>query len=552
MKKRLRLISGLLGVYTPSHVICPMPSARNRIIFTDLFAYGIFIILCAGSIFVHSQLFTDSYIVPKWLFAILALLGLGLYGSAGLLLNKPVKIDIALAGMSIAVVCLALAIYGILQYFGLFSSHSEYKITGSYDNPAGFAASLCGGLPFAGFLLTKGNKKYIQYAGWAVAVIIIIAVVLSYSRAGIVSLAAICTILLFQKLKQKWVWKCLLSVVIALLLLSCYWMKKDSADGRLLIWQCGIDMAKDAPWTGYGTGSFEAHYMDYQASYFRQHEHDRFSMLADNVKQPFNEYLAVLLDFGIIGLLVLLTLIGTLFHCYKKKPDAEKRIALYVLISIGTFSLFSYPFTYPFVWIVSFFCIFIITQEYIRRYLLAIPSIKNILCISVIVCSLAGIYKLVERVQAEMTWNAVATCDLFQVCEATLHTYAMLESKLGDNPYFLYNYAVVLLEKKQYEKSLRVALKCRRYWADYDLELILGENYQRLRQPARAVGYYQSASMMCPSRFLPLYKQFYLYKENREDKQALAVAEAIINKPIKIVTPAIRMIKREMNREILR
>lgn len=492
-----------------------------------------FIILCAGSIFMHSQLFTDSYIVPKWLFAILIILGLGLYGSAGLLLNKPVKIDIPLAGISIAVICLVLATYGILQYFGLFSFHSEHKITGNYDNPAGFASTLCVGLPFAGFLLEKGNKKYIRYAGWTVAVIIIIAVALSYSRAGIVSIAAVCTILLFQKLKQKRIWKCLLLGVVTLLLLSCYWMKKDSADGRLLIWQCGIDMAKDAPWIGHGIGSFEAHYMDYQANYFQQHERGRFSMLADNVKQPFNEYLTVLLDFGIIGLLVLLTLIGMLICCYKKKPDAEKRIALYVLISIGTFSLFSYPFTYPFVWIVFFFCIFIITHEYIRRYLLAIPSIKNMLCLSVLVCSFVGIYQLVKRVQAEMTWNTVAMRDLFQVREATLHTYAMLESELGGNPYFLYNYAAVLFEKNQYEKSLRVALKCRRYWADYDLELILGENYQRLHEPALAGKYYQSASMMCPSRFLPLYKQFHLYRENGKDKQAFAVAEAIINKPIK-------------------
>lgn len=511
-----------------------------------------FIILCAGSIFVHSQLFTDSYIVPKWLFAILAILSLGLYGSAGLLLNKLVKIDIPLAGISITIICFVLAIYGILQYFGLFPSHTEYMITGSYDNPAGFAASLCVGLPFAGFLLAKGNKKHIRYAGWAVAVIIIIAVALSYSRAGIVSIAAVCTLFLFQKLKQKRIWKCLLSVVISSLLVSCYWIKKDSADGRLLIWQCGIDMVKDAPWVGHGIGSFEAHYMDYQANHFRQHEHGRFSMLADNVKQPFNEYLTVLLNFGIIGLLVLLTLIGTLFCCYKNKPDTEKRIALYVLISIGTFSLFSYPFTYPFVWIASFFSIFIITREYIQRYLLAIPPIKNVLCISVLVCSLTGIYKLVKRIQAEMTWNTVAMCDMFQAREAALHTYATLESKLGDNPYFLYNYAVVLFENKQYEKSLQVAMKCRKYWADYDLELILGENYQRLHQPALAGKYYHSASMMCPSRFLPLYKQFHLYKETGEDKQALTVAEAIINKPIKIETHTIRMIKREMNREILK
>lgn len=511
----------------------------------------IFVILCVGSIFVYSRLFTDAYIIPKWLLSIQIILGMGLYYSIRLLLNKPVNVDISLVGKSILAICLILAIYGILQYFTLLSSHSEHKITGCYDNPAGFAASLCAGLPFARFLLAKSNKKYIRYVGWVAVVIIVIAVALSYSRAGMVSVAVICALLLFQ-LKQKRICKWLLPAITVLLLLCCYWMKKDSADGRLLIWQCGLDMAKDSPWIGHGIGSFEAHYMDYQANYFRQHEHYRFSMLADNVKEPFNEYLTVLLNFGIIGLLLLWVLIGLLIYCYKKKPDTEKRIALYALLSISTFSLFSYPFTYPFVWIVSFFCIYILTREYIWFYLLAIPSIKNILCVSVLVCSLAGIYQLAKRARAEMAWNTVAMYDIFQVREAILRTYATLEGELGNNPYFLYNYAAVLLEKKQYEKSLRVALKCRRYWADYDLELILGENYQRLRQPTLAGTYYSSASMMCPSRFLPLYRQFHLYKETGQNKQALAVAKRIINKPVKIVNPTIQMIKREMKREILK
>ena len=33
-------------------------------------------------------------------------------------------------------------------------------------------------------------------------------------------------------------------------------------------------------------------------------------MLADNVKQPFNEYLGVLINFGIVGLALLLGIVG--------------------------------------------------------------------------------------------------------------------------------------------------------------------------------------------------------------------------------------------------
>lgn len=509
-----------------------------------------FIALCVGSIFVHSYLFTDSYIVPKWLFTVAGTLAMGLLYAFRVLFGKPLKIDIQWAAIVLVAVCFALAIYGMLQYVGLLMSPSTYKITGSFDNPAGFAACLCAGLPFAGFLFSK-EYKLVRYIAWGFIAISIIAIVLSHSRAGIISVAVVGCVILFQKLKRKRVWKYSLLGVLVLLLVGCYWMKKDSADGRLLIWQCSLNMAKEAPWVGRGVGSFGAHYMDYQAAYFMQHGQSRFSMLADNVKEPFNEYLTILLNFGIMGMLVLSGLIGILFYCYKKKPDKKKRIAFLALTSIGVFALFSYPFTYPFIWIVTFFSLFIITHEYINEhFFMPYRWAKGLVCISVLVCSLIGIYMLVQRVRAEVVWNKVAINIAPKLNGEDLHTYTMLESELNDNPYFLYNYAAVLLEQKKYAESLRVALKCRQYWADYDLELMIGENYQWLNKPNQAEKYYNSASMMCPCRFLPLYKLFQLYEGNNDIQRAVEMAKVINDKPMKITTPAIQMIKKEVEREM--
>ena len=334
------------------------------------------------------------------------------------------------------------------------------------------------------------------------------------------------------------------------LILGCYWIKKDSADGRLLIWQSCINMVKDSPWIGHGLGSFEARYMDYQAEYFRIHgQQNRYAMLADNVKHPFNEYMEILLNFGIIGLVILFAFIFLLIYCYKLNPDIEKKIAVYVLISIGTFSLFSYPFTYPFAWIITLLSVLIIIKEPIKVFFAASWK-KNVVCALVIGCSMIGIYELVERIQAELEWGRISKLTLSDSYDTVLPAYEKLEKAFADNPYFLYNYAAVLLEKKQYDKSLEIALQCRKYWADYDLELILGENYQQLNKPKLAEKYYNSASMMCPSRFLPLYKLFHLYKMNGEKERSLAMAEAVVDKPMKIETVAIKRMKREMEREI--
>lgn len=511
-----------------------------------------FIILCAGSVFVHSQQFTDPYIVPKWLFSIMVVLVIGAYCSLKLLLSKSIRVSLSLIGISVVVICFLLAVYGLLQYLNIFSIHIKYGITGSYDNPAGFASTLCAGLPFIGFLSLYVKYKYIRFIRWGIFVAIVAAVILSQSRAGIFSIAVVVVIHLFRQLREKKVLKYLLLCGLFLSFLYCYWMKKDSADGRLLIWRCGVDMVEDAPWTGHGVGSFEARYMDYQAAYFRQHKHDCFSMLAGNVKQPFNEFLKVLFNFGILGLVALFTLIGILVYCYQKNPDTEKKIAFYSLILIGVFSLFSYPFTYPFVWIITIFDILIIMREYLNRYLCVTDWARKILCIFVLISIFAGSYKLLMRIETEIKWNALAMSEIKYLDDKDLLTYAKLKKRLGDNPYFLYNYAVVLLEKEQYEESLQISLRCRRCWADYDLELLIGENYQRVKRPVLAEKYYNSALMMCPSKFTPLYKLFSLYKEYGEEQQACDIAKAIIRKPMKIATLNIRMIKKEMEREVRR
>ena len=521
------------------------------ITFKQAVIQGSFVILCLVGVFLHSSRFTDPYIVPKWLFTILIILGVVIYGFSGTLLGKSVRMNTSLFGMSIVVICCFQALYGLLQYFSLLPSNSVYGMTGGFDNPAGFAVTLSAGLPFVGFLIQKGKHKYIQYCGWIAGIILLLAVILSYSRAGIISVMVVCALFLYSKFiwKRKWIYLLLGSMV--LILFCCYWMKKDSADGRLLIWECGINMVKDSPWIGHGMGSFEAHYMDYQAEYFKAHgQEDRYAMLADNVKQPFNEYLGILLNFGVIGLLILTAILILLVYCYRKNTIDEKRIAFCALVSIGTFSLFSYPFTYPFTWIITALSIFMITREYIAAFL-AMSWRRNLICILMLGGSIVGIYKLVGRIQAELEWGSASKLALCGAYRKALPFYEKLGKVFAGNPYFLYNYAAVLLEDKQYAKSLEISLQCRRYWADYDLELIIGEIYQQLQDRGKAEAYYNHAALMCPSRFLPLYKLFFLYKENAEEELMYDMAELIVNKPMKVRTPSILMMKKEMKRELI-
>lgn len=515
---------------------------KNKVL-TNSFLW-VWLFLCIGAIFTHSQSFTDTYILPKWLVVIAIVLCLGVYGAIRLIINKPVHIDFPILGIGMSILCCIQAIYGLLQYFSLVHSDFGYKITGTFDNPAGFAACLCCGLPFVAFFLLHHNR-YMRYAGWVISVLIIVAVCLSHSRSGIVSVLVIIIACMCEKyIRSRW------KKPLLMALLAGYWIKKDSADGRLLIWRCGWEMVKDAPFFGHGIGSFDAHYMDYQAEFFKEQGlESRYAMLADNVKQPFNEYLGVFINWGIAGLLLLAGIVGLLIYCYKRNPTTEKRVALYALLSIGVFSCFSYPFTYPFTWLVTFLAVLMLTRDDWNKIKIPVWC-RNIIYVVAMLGAFVGINRVSDRFRMERNWHKASVQALCKDYDEAILSYVTLLHKFDDNPYFLYNYAAVLLENKQYEKSLKIALQCRQYWADYDLELIIGENYQHLGKQELAEAYYEHASMMCPSRFLPFYKLFYLYKENKEYDKMREMAELIIDKPMKIKTSSILMMKREMKREI--
>lgn len=501
--------------------------------------YTIFI-----SIWGYSERFTDCIIIPKWLFSIFGTLLTIIWYTANRLLGGNIQISVSFIKYNfIAVVCLQ-AIYGILQKTGVSIYTPTYYEVGSFDNPAGFASCLCMGLPFTSLLLFN-RRRFIHITGCVLIGIIAIAVILSSSRAGIISIVAVALIMLCRKLTfANNSYKYLLLIGFALFFAYCYWTKKDSADGRLLIWHCSMDLVEDSPFWGHGIGGFEAHYMDIQADYFRKAGvNNRFAMLAGNVKNPFNEYLHILLTCGFAGLLFLASFIVWMCHRYKKYPCREKRIAAYVLSSVGIFSLFSYPFNYPFTWVVTVFCIYLILKGKNIKY--SHSQTQYVLTVLAFVGALFCMAKLILYISSEIKWNKASELVLVGDVDNALPIYKDLRGTFNSNPYFLYNYAVVLKECGKYCESQQNAKWCRKYWSDYDLELLMGENAKQMKKYDKAETYYLQASLMCPSRFFPLYKLFQLYKECEKRDKIDEVAKQILSKRIKYKTPAVMMIRRE-------
>jgi len=82
--------------------------------------------------------------------------------------------------------------------------------------------------------------------------------------------------------------------------------------------------------------------------------------------------------------------------------------------------------------------------------------------------------------------------------------------------------------------------------ADYDLQMLLAENYRQLKRYREAEQRYQFASLMCPVKFAPLYELAKMYEESGDIHRAKLLAEQILKKQVKIHSTQIEKMKKEM------
>ncbi|WP_157666449.1 O-antigen ligase family protein [Alkalitalea saponilacus] len=451
----------------------------------------------------------------------------------------------------VSLICFLQACYGLVQLLGwLPSNHISFPITGSFDNPAGFAAVLSLGFPIGLYLFSKAKGIEKNLASTILA-IISVAVILSGSRTGIIAIVissgifvAFNNIVLskFRKLHYHKLLSGLILICLAIGFFTLYHQKKDSANGRLLIWKVSSEMIKDKPVFGHGYGTFQAIYMDYQAEYFRNNPNSKFELLADNVKHPFNEFLKVAVEYGLVGLIIVFSFLFFFIWKTVKLGGRNKRLVLSGLLTFIVFAFFSYPLHYIPVWLlIGFYISFLIpSKEFkIRNTPISILS-RSVFFIG---CLFTLLY-VYQQLRLEMKWKTIAINSLQGNTLEMLPEYERLYSTmLKKNPLFLYNFGAELHVAEEFDRSIEILEECKRMFNDYDLQILLAENCYQTGDYQKSIEMYEHASFMIPCRFIPLYKQFEIYKEKNNETDALRLAFKINEKSVKIKSSTVSYIQ---------
>lgn len=212
-------------------------------------------------------------------------------------------------------------IFIVFQCLGLFTSSNPYfRLTGADENPNITAIALTASIPFVCHRIAGGRQRGVYIALLAAILLSVISLKCRTAYLGIICMS-ILAVTKSDTARKCVKWKCagIMAVTVMIVILGIYgytW-KKDSADGRLFIWQRSAEMVVSSP-LGVGYGMFERSYNLYQADYFAENDNERTnSTLATACGSAYNDILEHAVQGGIAGgLLFIVFLLIVLWRAY--------------------------------------------------------------------------------------------------------------------------------------------------------------------------------------------------------------------------------------------
>ena len=503
------------------------------------------LLICSGCIFPISLIFPrfTEMIREKW--AVAGMVIMFLFCMRAFISRKPLVAHPDRVLKSFLLLGIVEIVIAIFQSIRVLPSYNSYfRFTGTFDNPAVLAMMMALCLPISLFYAIRSVEKN-KLIWYLLTISIVFCLFLTGSRTCIIARACTSFIIVFSEypqfrlyLSNRKVWLPALGGCI-LLLIALYYYKQDSADGRTLLWIVSLKMIGEKPLFGWGPDGFSASYMPHQAAYFLQHPDSRWAYLADNVSNPFNEFFLFGVKYGAIGLSALFVMIAVFIRMLLKIKDTLKCLYLSIFMTLIILSMFSYPYLIPMIWLASTFLVCSVVCIYS-----AVSTKMSKTAIFLLALGVSWIFIRNRYIYDEWQWQKLQILSV--PTEAVHQRYAELYDNLKDNPSFMYNYGAWLHHNDYYAESLVILNECTKLFDDYNIELMIADNYKQLGYTQKAIQTFEYANVMIPCRFLPLYHEMKIYEETGDYTNACKLARKILDKPIKIrKSGSVRRIIRE-------
>lgn len=463
------------------------------------------------------------------------------------------------------------ALWGAWQMLTGSSRHGVFLVTGSLNNPGPYSAYLVMAAVAAIVMMSmetplalgKGVRKLIKISAMTTAVVCLVMLPATWSRAAFVSLA-VCLLWIYRKV--YWRYRYAVWGGLAVIAVVFYYFKQGSANGRMIIWQAALASWVEEPWLGVGTDGFCHAVSEGIAKLSVTGMVDMDSAGVTNYS--YNSLVSILTEHGIMGVsLCLITVSVVMWRMWN-----VSRAIFFAILSLLVFSLFSYPFELLPYRIVLVVCVAALGSEerkvksekshpeclrdeerrmklcYVTNFILSsIALILNFILSSIIFIPLCiisyALYMGVKDVH-EADKEYATFRGMYE--ELFLEDYRELLPQEEDNAKFLFDYAQALRMAKRYNDSNEMLRRGAMVSADPMFYVLQGNNYKDMTLYNMAEESYKKAFAVMPNRLYPLYQLMLLYQKKSEsdNKKLKDVARRIVAIKPKIESPATRDIQR--------
>ena len=467
------------------------------------------------------------------------------------------------------------AVSGMRQLHGFEgSNHSLFRLTGDFYNPGPYSGYLAIVLPVCLWMILEWGKEKrahshasLRYLGWIGLLAIIVVLPAGMSRTAWIAAAVSCGWVYWvqrigwEKTKKYMDGNRTLTIVSSILILisiagslaGIYLLKKDSANGRLLLWKVTGQAIREQPWTGTGTGGFPAGYAEAQAEYFTSGKASETEMMVAGCPEyGFNEFLQIGLEQGLVGLMVFVLLLSySLFRGVKNRQVG----AAGGILALMVFSLAAYPLQLPEFWVVLVVLMGVAnsntpvdadtppTPSREGRKILSVTMIGIlVICCGWIFWQQKGYYEGYKK------WNTLKILYNSKAYEAAGEGYEKLVPLMGHKPELLFEAAQCLSKSERFEEANRLLERAMKLSGDPMIHYIAAKNEQSMGNYQKAENLLLHAIDMLPERIYPYYLLTKLYSEPtffQEDK-FIKAADAVLKKEPKVESTAIREMRTDV------
>ncbi|MFZ2323362.1 MAG: O-antigen ligase family protein [Ignavibacteriaceae bacterium] len=468
---------------------------------------------------------------------------------------------------------------GLFQTYKLFEfgeSSIQFYPKGSFENHAPYAGYLVTILPFAfgisqlnleNHIANKALKKY------SILIFLTILSVLPLTQtrgSWIAALAGISFVLVVKyKLIEKFSlllnrnWKKIVTLLtisglLIFLFLLLYSIRPASAFGRLLIYKISFNMILDHPFFGMGFDKFSTEYNNYQADYFGNNDVSDFEItVADNIKECHNDFIENTVEFGLVGLILLIFLLMNLLKIPKQKKhtpliiSSQASIVALLCSSFFSYSLQILPNLLHFIFLSAIISggystisdNFYNLHSYSRKI-----SIPLFLYAIILVILTLFISSQINKYNSEFRWKTAVMYSKNKLYKEAISIYEELYPDKKYSGPFLMNYGGTLTHFGSHRKAIDILNECKKLNPEPNVYIALGISFDALNDYELSKASFTKASLIKPNSYYPKYLLANLHKKYGRIPEAKKIATEILLMKTKVPSYAVEQIKLSMKK----